>query len=36
MTTEEKIEYIKDHIPDADEFVIDQIYEFLQEVEYPV
>lgn len=34
MTMDEKIEYIKEALPDADEFVIDQIYEFLLAVEY--
>ena len=34
MTVEEMIEYIEEHLPSANEFVIEQIYEFLQEVEY--
>lgn len=34
MTTEEKIEYIKEALETADEFVLDEIYEFLQAVEY--
>lgn len=34
MTTEEKIEYIKEAIETANEFVLDEIYEFLQTVEY--
>lgn len=34
MTTEEKIEYIKEAIETANEFVLDEIYEFLQVVEY--
>ena len=34
MTTEEKIEYIKEALETADEFVLDEIYEFLQSVEY--
>lgn len=34
MSTEEKVEYIKDALESADEYVLDQIYEFLLEVEY--
>ena len=28
------IEFIKDHLETANEYVLEQIYEFLQEVEY--
>ncbi len=34
MSKEEKIEYIQDRLAEADDYAIDQIYEFLQEVEY--
>lgn len=34
MSKEEKIAYIIERLQDADEFVIDQIYDFLGEVEY--
>lgn len=34
MTAEEKIEYIKEALESANEFVLDEIYEFLQTVEY--
>ena len=34
MSIDEKVEYIKEALFNADEFVIDQIYEFLLEVEY--
>lgn len=34
MTSEEKIEYIKEALENANEFVLDEIYEFLQAVEY--
>jgi hypothetical protein len=28
------LEYIREHLPDADDFTLEQIYDFLQEVEY--
>ena len=34
MTSEDKIEYIKEALETANEFVLDEIYEFLQSVEY--
>ena len=34
MSIDEKVEYIKEALLNANEFVIDQIYEFLLEVEY--
>lgn len=34
MTKDEKIEFIKEKLPDADDFTIEQIFDFLQEVEY--
>lgn len=34
MSKEEKIEYIQETLRKADDFVLDQIYEFLLEVEY--
>lgn len=34
MSKEEKIAYIIERLQDADEFVLDQIYDFLGEVEY--
>ena len=34
MSREEQIEYIRERLPDADDFVLEQICEFLQEVEY--
>lgn len=34
MSKEEKIAYIMEKLPDADEFVLEQIYDFLEEVEY--
>lgn len=34
MSTVEKVEYIKDALENADDYVLDQIYEFLLEVEY--
>ena len=34
MSTEEMKEYIEEALETADEYVIQQIYEFLQEVEY--
>ena len=34
MSTKEKVEYIKDALENANEYVLDQIYEFLLEVEY--
>lgn len=34
MSTSEKVEYIKEALPSADEYIIEQIYEFLLEVEY--
>ena len=34
MSTSEKVEYIKEALPAADEYIIEQIYEFLLEVEY--
>lgn len=33
MTTEEKIQYILARLPEAGEYEIDQVYEFLLEVE---
>lgn len=33
MTTEEKIQYILNRLQEAGEFEIDQVYEFLLEVE---
>jgi hypothetical protein len=34
MTREDMLEYIIEVLPDADDYVIEQIFEFLQEVEY--
>mgnify|MGYP003293359969 CR=1 FL=1 len=34
MSTENKVEYIKEALETADEYTIAQIYEFLLEVEY--
>ena len=34
MTRKEIIDYIAEQLPTADEFVLQQIFEFLQEVEY--
>ena len=34
MSKEEKLAYIMERLPDADDFVLDQIYDFLEEVEY--
>jgi hypothetical protein len=34
MSEEEKKEYIKEALETADTYIIDQIYEFLLEVEY--
>lgn len=34
MSKEEKIAYIMEQLQDADDFVLDQIYDFLEEVEY--
>jgi hypothetical protein len=34
MSTVEKVEYIKEALENADEYTLDQIYEFLLEVEY--
>lgn len=34
MSKIEKVEYIKDALENADDYVLDQIYEFLLEVEY--
>lgn len=34
MTKDEKIEFIKEKLSDADDFTIEQIFDFLQEVEY--
>ena len=34
MSKEEKIEYIKEALRKADDFTVEQIYEFLLEVEY--
>lgn len=34
MTREEMLEYIRDALTNANEYVVQQIYEFLQEVEY--
>lgn len=34
MTKSEMVEFIKDAISNADEYTVEQIYEFLQEVEY--
>lgn len=31
---EDRIEYIREKLPDADDFVLEQICDFLQEVEY--
>jgi hypothetical protein len=36
MTTEEKIAYILSRLPEAGEYEIDQVYEFLLEVENEV
>ena len=33
MSTEEKIQYILTRLPEAGEYEIDQVYEFLLEVE---
>lgn len=34
MSIEDKLEYIKEALETSDEYTIDQIYEFLLEVEY--
>ena len=34
MSTEEMVEYIKEALESADLYVIEQVYEFLLEVEY--
>ena len=34
MSRKEMMEFILESLPDADEFVLEQIYMFLQEVEY--
>lgn len=34
MTTNDMIEYIKEALETADEYTLEQIYDFLQEVEY--
>lgn len=34
MTRKEIIDYIAEQLPTADEFVLQQIFEFLQDVEY--
>ena len=34
MSNEEKVEYIKEALKTADQYVIEQIYEYLLEVEY--
>jgi hypothetical protein len=34
MSKEEKIEYIQEALRKADDYVLEQIYEFLLEVEY--
>lgn len=34
MSKNEKVEYIKEALENADDYVLDQIYEFLLEVEY--
>ena len=34
MTRDEMLEYIREELLKADEYVVRQIYEYLQEVEY--
>jgi hypothetical protein len=34
MSAEDMLDYIYAHLPSADEFTIEQIFDFLQEVEY--
>ena len=34
MDTDDMISYIIEHLPKADEYTIQQIYEFMQEVDY--
>lgn len=34
MSKDEKMEYIQEALQKADDYVLDQIYEFLLEVEY--
>lgn len=34
MTRDEMLEYIREELLKADEYVVQQIYEYLQEVEY--
>ena len=34
MSRKEMIEYIREHLAEADEYVLEQIYDFLQETEY--
>lgn len=34
MSREEMLEYIRERLPESDDFTLEQIYDFLQEVEY--
>lgn len=34
MSRTEMLEYIRERLPEADDFTLEQIYDFLQEVEY--
>lgn len=34
MSRKEMVEYIKDRLSEADDYTVEQIYDFLQETEY--
>lgn len=34
MSRREMIEYIRERLAEADDFAVEQVYDFLQEVEY--
>ena len=34
LSRKEMLEYIRERLPEADDFTLEQIYDFLQEVEY--
>ncbi len=34
MSRKEMLEYIRERLPEADDYTLEQIYDFLQEVEY--
>lgn len=34
MSRNEMIDYIRERLTDADDFAVEQVYDFLQEVEY--